>query len=338
MGYAQTYCTVDELIADLELLGGDQDAFLRHVRAASQTIQQEIGFFIPVTESKKFNGRGQRSLFVPPLLAIVSIQNDDDTLVSTDYILQPDNRHWPNGPYSWLLPDPDSATLTKWLDEDEGVSIAGRWGLWEKSQATGATLGAALADTTGTSLQASDGSKVSPGMVGLIDSEQVLVTGVGSPTNVTTLNGAIDASQETITLANGALVNKGEIVRADVEQMKVLDVSGNTGYVKRAWNKTKAVSHLTGVNVAAYRTFTIERSVNGTTPATHLINAVINKYTVPDDVSFLCREIAALMFKKAQSAFAGRTGSAESGVTFYNDAFPRFDLERVRAHYRIGRR
>jgi hypothetical protein len=85
-----------------------------------------------------------------------------------------------------------------------------------------------------------------------------------------------------------------------------------------------------------YRKLEVVRGVNGTTAATHLISTAISRYLVPADVLFLCKEIATLMAHKAETGYAGRTGNAELGQVFYNDAFPRYDIERVRDHYRIN--
>lgn len=335
MTHAQYFCTIDELVTDLDLPGGDVSALLKNIEAASQTILQEIGLFIPVTETRYFNGCGRPRIFIPPLLAVTSIVNDDDTLVSTDYILQPDKKHWPNGPYTWIIPDPDSSTLSAWMDEAQGVAIAGRWGLYEDSAATGATVSSqqAAADTT---LAVSDGSKVHPGAVLLIGTEQELVTGYGSPTaSVTTLSAAVAAGDESFSVADGTKVKIGEIIRCGVEQMKVLDISTNLLYVRRAYNRTKATAHAQSSAVDVYRTPTVTRAVNGTTAAIHAAAVAINRYKPPEDVNFLCREIATLMRAKADSKFAGRTGNAQTGETFYHDAFPRYDIETVRGHYLI---
>jgi hypothetical protein len=88
--------------------------------------------------------------------------------------------------------------------------------------------------------------------------------------------------------------------------------------------------------VDVYRTYAVERGVNGTTAALHTAVSAISCYMVPDDIFFLAKEIACLMKKKEESAYAGKTGNAALGETFYNDIFPRFDIEPVKRHYKIA--
>lgn len=335
--FGQLFCTVNDLFNDPQPPAGDVALLFKQIQAASKTIQQEIGEFIPVSETRKFASEsGGLRLFIPPMLGLTgSITNDGTTLVNTDYILQPGEKHWRNGPYSEIDVDPDAANLSAWSNELDEIVIPARWGLYEETEATGATLGASQTDSA-TGLQASDGSKVSPGAVLLIGSEQELVTGYDTPvTAITTLNGAIDATQETITLANGALVNIGEIIRIGVEQMRILDISSNTVYVQRHWNKTLGATHATSSAVDVYRKFIVARAVNGTTAAIHSQGAAISRYLVPADILFLCKEIATLMLNKATTGYAGKSGNQELGTVFYNDAFPRYDLERIKEHYAI---
>jgi hypothetical protein len=335
--YAQIFCTIADLLLDPAPPAGGVDLLYKQIQAASQTILQEIGNFIPICETRYFRGNGGGRLYIPVLLNLTGeIVNDDVSLAATDFIYKPDERHWLNGPYSWLEVDEENATnLGTWSTDQDDVEIPGKWGLWDENADTGATV-AAQQDANATGLQVSDGSKISPGAVALIGSEQELVTGYDTPvTAVITLNGTIDANQETIVLANAALVIIGEIIRIGVEQMRILDIATNTVYVQRHWNKTLGAAHPTGAAVDVYRKFVVSRGVNGTTLAIHAALAGISRYLVPADILFLCKEIATLMANKAGTGYAGKTGNAELGQVYYNDAFPRYDLERIRDHYMI---
>ena len=345
--FAQIFCTVLDLLNDPQPPAGDVTLLFKEIQAASRTIQQEIGEFIPVSETRKVNGstfddissgndNAVSRLFIHPLLALTgSITNDGDALVGTDYVLTPREKHWRNGPYSEIDVAADAANLSAWSDELEGVVIPARWGLYEETEDTGATTSASQISSA-TSLQVSNGAKLSPGAVLLIGSEQELISAYDTPVSaVTTLNGTIDATQESIVVANGALLNIGEIIRIGVEQMRILDISTHTLYMQRHWNKSLGVAHTTGANIDVYRKFIVARGANGTTAASHDTSTTINRYLVPGDVLFLCKEIATLMLNKAVGSYAGRTGNQELGTVFYNDAFPRYDLERVREHYMI---
>lgn len=339
ISYAQYFCTVADLVADKQSPGIDEARMFQAIREASETIAKEIGQFIPVTLTRRFDGRGSKTLFVPPLLAIDSIVNNGVTLTTADYLLKPDGGFWANGPYCQILVHPDATQLYTWLGQLDGVVITGPWGMYLRSGPTGATVQDATEQSASQlTLKVSDGGKMSPGMVLLIGSEQEAVTGWGDPTaGVTTLNGAVAVSDEVITLANGALVNVGEILRVDFEQMKVKDKRTHQCSVIRSWNGTGKVSHLTAAAVDVYRTATVERGVNGTTAAAHLINAAISRYFAPDDIQFLCKEIATLTASKALSGYQGRTGNAETGVVFFNDSFPDHDIKQVKKNYYIPR-
>lgn len=335
--FAQIFCTVADLIADTQSPVADEARFYAAIREASDFIQKEIGWFIPVSMTRKFNGRNKTVLFVPPLLAVTQIVNDDDTLASADYQLLPQESFWANGPYCQVVIDVDATNLSFWNNEDDGVQITGRWGKYERSGLTGATV----ADTTKqtdsqTTLKVSDGSKVSPGMVLLIGSEQELATGWASPTtSVTQLNGAMTATDETLTVDNGALLNVGEVLRIGFEQMYISDKNGHICAVKRGWNGTARVLHADDSAVDAYRTMNVERGVNGTTAAEHTNGTAISRYFAPDDIQGLTKQIAFLLVEKAKSGYQGKTGNQETGTVFYHDAFPRFDIERLRNAYFI---
>ena len=171
----------------------------------------------------------------------------------------------------------------------------------------------------------------------LDSSEQELITATGAPTAaVTTLSQAMTATDDVLTPVNVALVNVGEMIRVDFEKMLVVDKNATQLSVYRSWNKTKASAHLASASVDAYRTFTVSRGVNGTTAAAHAQGIEINRYVPPEDINFLCRSIAALMKKLADSQFAGRTGDGQLGTVFYNDAFPKDTLEKLEENYALN--
>ncbi len=333
MSIVQVFCSVADLVEDQQSAGASEARWLESIKAASDFLQKEIGWFIPVTQTLKFDGNGRDTLYVSPLLRVNSIINDETTLTSADYLPHPDNRHWANGPYSWLTVAADSDNLSEWFDEDGGVVLDGVWGFFDKTILTGATVASNQAIDALT-LAVSDGGKVSPGMILLIGTEQMLVNGWESPTAaVTKLNGAVSASDVIFTLDDATLVKRGEILRVEFEQVKVKDVQGNRISVTRGWNGSGTSSHADNSDVDVYRTVSVERGINGTTSAAHASSDAISRYVVPDDILFLTREIATLMLNKAKGGYQGKSGSAETGVVFYNDAFPRDDLERIKQVY-----
>lgn len=263
------YACVAEVMSDI----GDEtkphsDLLYRCIRSASSWIDRRAGWFIPVTETRRFDGEGGIRLRVDPLLAVTSIVDDTTTLAASDYLLYPRNRHWENGPYTSIEIDPDSSHGF-WSSERDVVVIAGRWGKYEEA----ASLGVTVANTTeitasGTTLKVSNGGAVSAGMVLKIESEQLLVTG------------------------------------------------------------------LADIGAAEY---TVKRGVNGTTAAAHANAVAISRYLPPEDVGYLCRQMAAVMREKARSKFAGKVGNADLGETFYFQEFPKDPIKEIVRNYRITR-
>jgi hypothetical protein len=329
------------MIADLSpTLGGDEAAWMKHIRAASQFIDVRLGAFIPYVATISCDGSSgvHQKLPVPLLEVTGTIMNWTTALNSSDFLLWPDDRMWQNGPYTKLVMAPLAPHGTIWLGFPDGVKVPGLWGLYELVIDTGVNLAVAQADGVGTSVQVADGSKLSPGMVLFLDaSEQELVTATGAPTAaITTLSQAMTATDDVITPASVNAVNVGEMIRVDFEKMLVVDKNATQWSVYRSWNKTKASVHLLNANVDVYRTFTVSRGVNGTTAGAHSSGIDAMRYAPPEDIGLLCRTIAGLMKKLADSQFAGRTGDAALGQVFYNDAFPKDMLEKLEENYALN--
>jgi hypothetical protein len=335
----RTLCTVTEVIRDLELTGVSEARLMDYIRAASQFVEQRLGSFIPLTEARTLDGNGKTSLFVDPLLAVTALTDDGNTLSSsTDYLLYPPGRMWANGPYTRLEIDPDSSRAC-WTREAAVISVTGRWGMYELTDATGATV----ANTTailaaGTSLLVGNGGLISPGMILLIETEQLAVTATGAVTDSTAnLAEDLDTSEEYVDVNTGTLVNAGETIRVDTEQMYVVEVNTNTLTVIRGHNGTTKATHTSGADVYVYRTYTVKRGISGTTAADHANGVAISRYRVPDDINWLARQTAALMLRKAQSGFAGKTGDANLGEVYYNQEFPKDVFAMISRNYRITR-
>lgn len=320
MTTAQIYCTLEELINDLSL-NGDEPGLYSRIQTASQFIRRRFGNFIPIAETRLFQGAG-RDLVVDPLLAVSQVSNDGTVIV--DYQLHPLNRLWENGPYIRIY-----AEATNWDDED--IQITGTWGKWTGEESLGVNVTQLIGDTT---LTLTDGSILSTGMVVHVESEQELINGWGAATALTSkLDGAVTAADEEITIDDGTEVHEGEVIQISTEQMRVRMVTGDVLVVARGWNQTTRQAHDDKAPISVYRTFAVLRGVNGTSAAAHS-NKALSRYTPPEDVNWLCRQIAGLMHMKAKSNFAGKTGSAETGETFYFNEFPS-QLKEIARNYRI---
>lgn len=332
----RTYCTLAEVLNDLNLPGVRNEAQLMgFIRAASAVIDKR-GKFTPVQETHYYDGTEALDLYVAEVLTISTLTLTNGQTVYTlvageDYVAYPRARWWPNGPYTRLEVSLESVQIGQWLWGQSNVALTGLHGLYLESRTTGATVGSQ--NDSSTDLVVSNGAAISPGAVLLIESEQELVEGTGTPTDSTANTAeALDNSEEEVDVNDASVVNVGEIIRVEFEQMKVLDKLNNTLLVERGWNGTRKVAHSTPLDVYVYRTFTVKRGVNGTTAASHT-SAAISRYAPPADVNYLCRQMAGLMHKKAGSGWAGRVGNAESGETFYFNEFPNDPLKKIMEGY-----
>ena len=322
------YCTV----ADLARIGGNEADLVGYIRAASSFIDQELGSFIPFAETKRFDGNGEERMeLTTPLLDVTgSILNYTTTLTTADWLTYPRDRMWENGPYTDIEFASSSPNGAVWFNLKDAVVIPGLWGKFKKSAALGVVLAVQQADATGTTLQVADGSTISPGMVLPIEAEQELVTATGAPTaGVTTLGAALNNADEVITPASVAAANVGETIRIDFEKLLVLDKNATQWSVLRGYRNTTKATHSNGASIDAYRTFVVTRGVNGTTAAAHVVSTPIFRYLPPESVSTLCKAIATLLKKLDDAQYAGKTGNAQLGEVFYNNAFPKDIWERV---------
>jgi hypothetical protein len=336
----QVYATLADMVHDLELSGVGKTKEARtldRLRAASEWIMGKCGLFIPVTETRRYDSLGGKMLFVDPLLAVTSITDDTTTLTTNDYLLYPRNRHWVNGPYTRIEIDPDASALATWSCKRDAIAITGRWGKYEESVATGATVqNTTKIAAAGTSLKVDNGSLVSPGMVLLIESEQMIITATESPIAAVSLlaaDMAIDAVE--LTVDNGAEFSVGEVIQVDTEDMRIEAIGGNVLGVTRKWNETESSAHANDATINVYRQYTVKRGCNGTTAADHANGVAISRYIAPWDINWLTRQIAGLMYKKAKGGFAGKTGNAELGEVMYHDEFPKKQIADVIRHYQL---
>lgn len=334
------YCHLEQVRSDLgkpgESVSATEESLVASIQAASDFIDRELGMFIPFTETRKFDGTGQRDLQVDPMLGDeteATVIDDGDTLTSSDVLFYPRNRYWENGPFTRIAIDPDASGIRIWTPERDIVSIASRWGKYENTITTGETI--TQADATTTVLTAANAANISPGMVLLIETEQELVQSTGAATDSTgELGASLDANSDVLTMDDGSLVNVGEVIQIGTEDMRVLKINTNEVYVERSWNGTQAADYSSAVQVNVYRTFVVKRGINGTTAAAHAAKAA-SRYIPPSDVNWLCRQIAGLMIKKAQTSFAGKTANIELGEVFYLDEFPNKPISKIRKNYRI---
>lgn len=323
---AQIYCTVGELIDGLGL-NGDEPRLLQRIREASAFMARRLGRFLPVLETRKFAGDSAESLNLDDgLLEIVSVKVNGAAV--TDYTAKPASRCWENGPYTWL------ERAGGW---GQSVEIEGWWGLYREAESLGVTVTQAASATT---LALPAGNVLSPGMVLQVDDEMELVTaGNGGPRSPAAsaaesqLAASVDHAAEELEVDNGAEFYPGEVLQIGVEDVYIRKIAGNRLVTTRGWNGTTKTAHEVDAPISVYRTYAVERAVNGTEVAEHASAAVV-RCLPPADVHWLAQQIAALMRQKALTAFGGRAGNPDQGESFYVNEFPR-QIADIAANYSL---
>lgn len=119
---------------------------------------------------------------------------------------------------------------------------------------------------------------------------------------------ALDASETAVDLTGVSEIEVGQTVLVDAEQMYVTGLAGTTAAV--------------------------ERGVNGTTAAAHLIGAAVSLYRYPAPIVEATRLQAARLFQRVHAPF-GLTGSAELGTTAVISRIDP-DVKQLIQHYRSG--
>jgi len=331
------YCTIDDLRPVAEHGFKYVSDALDAIKQASIFLEGEYqldGNFIPITDTRSFDGDGSLDLYLrDPLLSITSITLDTTTLATSDYLLYPLNKCWQNGPYTRIHVDPDASNLYEWTDERDIVSIVGTYGKFDNYTDTGEDITQAAAATA--TITVTNGANVVIGMILLIESEQEAVTGYGDATSATSLvDGAIAKGDTNITVDDASEFNIGELIKIGTEKMRINDIdTGNENlYVDRSYDGTRLQAHNDDSAISVYRTYTVERGVNGTTAAAHSSKSAY-QYLPPYDVRYLCKQIASLMIEKGRSRYAGKTGNVDLGEVFYMNEFPKNEIEQVRKNY-----
>jgi len=163
------------------------------------------------------------------------------------------------------------------------IGITGTFGFTVDKDAAG-TLAAAVSSTTATAVTVSDGSLVGVGNLLIVDSERMIVSEKSSlDTGQTVLSGVTSASSADVAVgvADGTQLHIDEMIQVDSERMLIVDITGNSVTVKRAWDGTVLASHSTGAHIFAFRTLTVVRGQLGTAAATHSNGAAAFIHRVP---------------------------------------------------------
>jgi len=336
------YATREDVKRAENIYGTDRDAVIdRMLEAATAYIEERTQrFFLPRTETRKYtwpqrDGIGWQLRLDQGLISVSSLKDNDgaDAIAAADYFLEPNNY---GPPYNRIEIDLGSnEAYQAGATPQQTIHVAGDWG-W-KSETDSAGTAAEAIDATETAVDVSDASLINVGDVILINAERMFVSDKAALDTTAALNGDLTAtkSQVSVTVTNGALVKKNEIVQLDSEQMLVKSISGNVLTVERAYNGTVLAAHTGAVAVNAFRTLTVTRGVNGSTAATHASGDAITRYRVPRDIEMLCRALAISWYQQEQAAWGRQLGTGEGQQEFSAKAVMAMEHEVVGRYRRM---
>ena len=331
-------------------IGGDSlDVIVdEQIEAASREIDRLTGRrFIPITAAKNYDwpqrdSRRAWTLYLDEDLLSVSSLTKDGTdataIASTDYFLEPSTLV---PPYSRIEIDLGSTAFFSAKDTHQRqIVVTGSWGYSNDSVAASG-LSAILSSTTATAITLKDGGKADVGDTLLLETEQMFVSGradLDLAVNTHGTTGAMTASMtdKTLTL-DGAptdAVNAGEVLRIGSERMYVEAVNSTTSFeVTRAYDGSSLAAHSIGDDVFIFRSYTVQRGVNGTTAATHADDTAASRYQAPADIRNLCLALAVGYYQATRGGWTGIVGGPEAQTETRMSALNRLRKD-VQEHYR----
>lgn len=246
------YAGLDDLTQSFK--GGstaaDKAVALRTLEAVSRAVDRglEWQFFNAVNQTVYYDGNGELVLPLRAaaavrggshagLLSVSSVtidENDDGTyektvVENTDFWLA--RRFGDDGPYTALEAMTRSNQISGgWYHAPRSVKVVGETGYSNETESAG-TLGAAIADTTTTSVTMTAGHTVQAGNTILIESEYLFISAVGG--NVLTVERGVNGSTAA-THSNGTAVKRRRYPRP-IEMAVVMESArlirdGMTGF------------------------------------------------------------------------------------------------------------
>lgn len=216
------------------------------------------------------------------LISITTLVSGGVTIPSTDYNLE-SNRVGP--PYNRVEIDTStSSVLSAGSTNQRSLEITGLWGYSNDEDAVG-TVSEVLDDSeTSIDVDAATAAEIGVGSILRLDSERMIVSNRVQANTGQTLGGSgltNNKGEVQVTVSSGAAFAVDEIITIDGERMVIIDITGNTLTVIRAYDGTTLAAHTAGTTIYTPRTLTVIRGALGTTAAAHSNGATIYAWRPP---------------------------------------------------------
>lgn len=317
MGVWYTTREVVKAATDVKESARLNDAVDRAIESASRAVEGLLlRKFYPFKGTRYFDFPGMDSsgfevwLDEHGLISATTVVSGGDTISSADYFLEPRNE---GPPFESIQIDLASGAAFFSGDTfQRSLAITGTWGYTLDSTPAGA-LAEAL-DNSETAVDISNSAAIGVGSVVFCESEWMIVTGktlrdtgVNTGSSLTAVQNDID-----IAVSDGTAFAVGEILVIEGERMLIVDIAGNTLYVKRAYDGTVIAAHNSGVDIYAPRTLTVTRGALGTTAATHADTTALTVWEVPGLVAEFCVALALTTLGQRMDGYARVVGSGDN--------------------------
>lgn len=215
------------------------------------------------------------------------------------------------------------------------VAVTGLWGVSDDSEQVG-TLGSTLGATAGsTATLAWNTARFGVGDVLRIDDERMTVTERNFVDSTQNLGvGGLDADNADVSvpISDGTGFAVEEIISIDGERMRVVDITGNTLSVRRAWDGSQLAAHLAGADVYALTGVTLGRAVLGTTIAAHTSTTAVYRWRSPGLLAALNRAYAINALLQERSGYARVAGTGENAREFTGRGIAALEADVVQAY------
>lgn len=315
-------CTREDVMRalDVKLTARNIAQLDRAIETGARLVEKRLGrTFRPVQATRYFDwpsrayGTSWRLwLDANEVISLTSLVAGGTTIASSDYFLEPANS---GPPYTRIEVDlSSSAAFSAGSTHQRAIAATGLFG--HSNNEAGAGLVDEALDDSETAVTVSDSGLVGVGDILRVDDERLRVTEramVDTGQNTTALTAL--ASSNTITGISAGEIAVGEVLLVDSERMLVVDVSGTTVTVKRAWDGTVLAAHSNGADIYAPRVLTVERGALGTTAATHSDQATLYRHLVPGPARDLNIAEAINTLQQEGTGYARRSGLGEARGT-----------------------
>jgi hypothetical protein len=282
--------------------------------------------FLPLTATRYFDYPSGTSrspswrLWLSPFTLIsataVTTDNGATTLTAGQYFLEPVN----DPPYRSIeINRGGSASFSSADTEQRATGIAGLWGWSNNTRDIGALTSSLAASTTATASMAWTTARFGVGDILLIDDERMVIAErsfVDSTQNLQTSLTA-DSSDVNVAVTDGTAFAVEEIISIDGERMRIIDITGNTLTVKRAWDGSQLDDHTAPTaDIYALTGVELDRAQLGTTLAAHSSAARVTRWIAPPLLASLNRAYALNTLLQERAGYARVAGTGESAREF----------------------